>query len=49
VVSTAVIEQRVNNEFCVKLGKTPTETYVILQTVYGDEGLSYSSVFEWFK
>jgi transposase len=39
----------VNIKFCVKLGKTPTETYEMLQTVYGDEALSHSSVFELFK
>jgi transposase len=32
-----------------RLGKTPTETYEMLQTVYGDEALSRSSVLEWFK
>jgi hypothetical protein len=31
------------------LGKTPTETYEMLQTVYCDQALSGSSVFEWFK
>jgi hypothetical protein len=36
-------------QFCVKLGKTPTETYKMLQTVYGDEALHHSSVTEWFK
>jgi hypothetical protein len=44
VFLTAVMEQRVNIKFCVKLGKTQTETYGILQTVHGDEGLSRSSV-----
>jgi hypothetical protein len=43
------MEQRVNIKFCVKLGKMPTETYEMLQTVYGDETLSHRSVFEWFK
>jgi hypothetical protein len=43
------MEQRVNIKCCVKLGKTPIETYEILQTAYGDEALSHSSVFEWFK
>jgi hypothetical protein len=43
------MEQRVNIEFCVKLGETPTETNEMLQIVYGDEALSCSSVFEWFK
>jgi hypothetical protein len=49
----AVMEERVNIKFCVKLGKTPTETYEMLQTVLRlpqpDVALSRSSVFEWFK
>jgi hypothetical protein len=49
VFLTAVMERRVNIKFCVKLGKTPTETYEMLQTVYGDEALNRSSVFERFK
>jgi transposase len=43
------MEQRMNVKFRVKLGGTPTETYEMLQTVYGDECLSRSSVYEWFK
>jgi transposase len=31
------------------MGKIPTETYEMLQTVSGDEALSHGSVFEWFK
>jgi hypothetical protein len=49
VLLTAVIKQRVNIKFCVQLDKTPTETYEMLQSVYGDEALSRISVFEWFK
>jgi hypothetical protein len=49
VFLTAVMEQRVNIKLCVKLGKMPTETYEILQAVYGDETLSHRNVFEWFK
>jgi hypothetical protein len=49
VFLTPVLEQRVNVKFCVKLGKTPTETCEMLQTVYGEEALSHISVFEWFK
>jgi hypothetical protein len=45
----AVIEQLVNIEFCVKLSKTSTETYEMLEIVYGDEALNRSSVFAWFK
>jgi transposase len=43
------MEQRVNIKFCVKLGKTPTETYGMLQTAYGDEALGRSTVFDWFR
>jgi hypothetical protein len=49
VFLTAVMEQRVHIKLCVKLGKTPAESYEILQTVCADEALSGSSVFEWFK
>jgi hypothetical protein len=45
----AVMEQQMNIKCCVKLGKTPTETYEMLQTAYGDEALNHSSVCEWFK
>jgi hypothetical protein len=43
------IPTRDNIKFCFKLGGTPIETYEILQTVCGDEALSRSSVFKWFK
>jgi transposase len=49
VFLTAAMEQRVNINFCVKLGKRPTETYEMLQSVFGDEALSRSSILEWFK
>ena len=42
-------EQRVNVKFFVKLGKSATETYRLLKKVYGDECLSRTQVFEWFK
>lgn len=42
-------EQRVNIKFCVKLGKTATETLRLLRDVYGDETLSRARVFEWHK
>jgi hypothetical protein len=31
------------------MGKTPTVTYKILQSICGDEALSRSGVCEWFK
>ena len=43
------VEQHVNVKFCVKLGKSTTETYDSLKRVYGDEYLSHIQVFEWFK
>jgi len=43
------VEQHVNVKFYVKLGKSATETYSLLKKVYGDECLSHTQVFEWFK
>ena len=42
-------EQRVCIKFCVKLGKTFTETFHMLQTAFEDECLSRSKCHEWFK
>ena len=38
------VEQRVNVKFCVKLGKSATETYDLLKKVYGDERLPRTQV-----
>ena len=46
---TVNMEQHVNVKFCMKLGKSATETYDLLKKVYGDECLSRTQVFEWFK
>ena len=43
------VEQCVNVKFCVKLRKSDTETYDLLKKVYGDDCLSHTQVFEWFK
>jgi len=43
------VEQRVNVKFCMKLGKSATETYDLLKKVYGDEFLSCTQVFKCFK
>jgi hypothetical protein len=40
-------EQRVNIKFCVKLGKTATETLQLLHDAYRDEALSWVQAFEW--
>jgi hypothetical protein len=36
-------------KFPAKLGKSATETYNLLMEVYGDECLSHTKVFKWFK
>jgi len=41
------VEERVNIKFCVKLGKTATETLQLLRDAYGDEALSRAQVFWW--
>ncbi|EFN76303.1 Putative uncharacterized protein FLJ37770, partial [Harpegnathos saltator] len=43
------IEQRIVVKFHMKLGKSATETYLLLKEVYGNECLSRVRVFEWFK
>ncbi|KAJ8933226.1 hypothetical protein NQ318_010049 [Aromia moschata] len=43
------MEQRVNLKFLVKLEKTFTEVYAMLNGVYGNECLFRTQVFEWFK
>jgi len=46
---SANVEQRVNIKFLTKLGKYATETYNLLTEVFGDQCLSRTQVFEWFK
>ena len=46
---SANVEQSVNIKFLTKLGKSATETYSLLTEVYGDQCLSHTQVFEWFK
>jgi hypothetical protein len=41
--------QCVNVKFCVRIGKSTTETYDLLKKVYGDECLFHSQVFQWFQ
>jgi hypothetical protein len=43
------VEQRVSVKFLAKLGQSATETYSLLMEVYGEECLSRTQVFEWFK
>jgi hypothetical protein len=43
------MEQRAAIKFCVKLKKTATEMFEMLQIACGEECLSRTSVFEWHK
>ncbi|KAJ8961923.1 hypothetical protein NQ318_021542 [Aromia moschata] len=43
------MEQWVNLKFLVEVEKTFTETYAMLKEVYGNECLSRTQVYEWFK
>uniref|UniRef100_A0A8C4Q5Q6 Mos1 transposase HTH domain-containing protein n=1 Tax=Eptatretus burgeri TaxID=7764 RepID=A0A8C4Q5Q6_EPTBU len=42
-------EQSGNLKFLAKLGKTPSESFAMLQQVYGEETVSYTRAFEWHK
>ena len=43
-----VDEQRVCITFCVRLGKTESETFETLKQAFGDSCMSLSRTFEWF-
>jgi len=38
-------EQRICIKFCFKIGKTATETYQLLQQVYGEDAMGRTQVF----
>jgi hypothetical protein len=42
-------EQCINIKFCFKLGKTFTETYEVMENIYGDQCMSRRHCYEWFK
>ena len=42
-------EQRANIKFMCRLGKSASETLLALQTVYGDDSLMKTAVYEWFS
>jgi hypothetical protein len=41
------LEQRINTKFCVKVGKSASETLALLTVAYGEYAMKKSSVFEW--
>ena len=43
------LEERYAIKFCFKLEKNATETYVMLQTAFGESCLNRASVLEWHK
>ena len=42
-------EQRFAVKFCVKLGKSTTETFTMLNTAYGDVAMKRATCFRWHK
>ena len=43
------VEQRINVEFLVPLGKTPTQALKLLLEAYGDDAMSKTRLFEWHR
>jgi len=48
-MSDKCLEQRINIKFCVKIGKSSSETLTLLTVAYGQYGMKKSSVFEWHR
>jgi transposase len=46
-MSDKKLEQRINIKFCVKIGKSASETLALLTVAYGEYDMRKSSVFEW--
>jgi hypothetical protein len=42
------VEQRINIKFCVKIGKSASETLALI-VAYGEYVMKKSSVFEWHR
>jgi len=43
------LEQQINIKFCVKIGKSASETLALLTVVYGEYTMKKWSVFEWHR
>jgi hypothetical protein len=48
-ISDKNLEQWINIKFCVKIGKSASETLALLTVVYGEYAIKKSSVFEWHR
>jgi hypothetical protein len=48
-ISNLNLEQRININFCLKLGKSTSERCAVLSEACGTEAVKKSSVFEWHK
>ena len=48
-VSSSRMEQGINFKFLVKLRKTPTECFKLLKEFYGEDVMSRTQIFEWYK
>jgi hypothetical protein len=47
-MSETNLEQRINIEFCVKIGRSACETLALLTLAYGEYAMKELSVFEWY-
>jgi hypothetical protein len=43
------LEQLENIKFCVKIGKSASETSALLTLTYGEYAMKKSSAFEWYR
>jgi hypothetical protein len=43
------LEQQINIKFCVKTGKSASETLALLTVAYGEYAMMKLSVFEWHR
>jgi hypothetical protein len=46
---TDVKEQPICIKFCFKLGKTASETHIMLKEAFGDNALGHTQTYEWCK
>jgi hypothetical protein len=49
IFTTDMMEQRICNKFCFNLKQTAAETHRMLQEAFGDNAMSQSKTFLWYK